>query len=238
MAPQTAVMMRGGVGALLLWATVLYLLFLTGKAKANCNYNKDADQGTWFVAGGLYYAIYEKCVRFREAQRICSCLPYFRLAVFDNISSREDVDAFLRKRYKHREFWIDAERREADETSSSATVGPNTSSVACGEQHAKYDNATLKHDNMTREGLQEMVMVIRAYLTVNKSLLSSTLRKKTSAQDNRLSAQATGYAGLLILLILLFSIVILDLISALQSVINNKKVTDIEQHEGVKTHIP
>ncbi|KAL8594846.1 hypothetical protein ACOMHN_016087 [Nucella lapillus] len=87
---------------------------------------------------------------------------------------------------------------------------------------------------MTAEQLQDVVKAIHTHLTVNKTRLSSSIRKKTSAQDKRDSAQATGYVGLLVLLILFLLIVVPDLISALQYIINNK-FRHTARHEGGKS---
>ncbi|KAL8594831.1 hypothetical protein ACOMHN_016072 [Nucella lapillus] len=79
---------------------------------------------------------------------------------------------------------------------------------------------------------------IHGYLTVNTSTLSATIRKKTSAQDHRHSAQTTGAVGLLVLLIVFLLIVVPDLISALQSVTSsNNKISDTARqrcHDGVQ----
>ena len=47
-------------------------------------------------------------------------------------------------------------------------------------------------------------------LTVEKADLSSVRRKKTSAEDNRPSAQTVGYFGVAIIVVLAIGILVLD----------------------------
>ncbi|KAL4218268.1 hypothetical protein ACF0H5_023004 [Mactra antiquata] len=64
--------------------------------------------------------------------------------------------------------------------------------------------------NYTDEEIQVVVEQIQQKLKVSKEELSSSIRKKTSAPDDRTSAQAVGYVGLVFLVVSLCSIVLLD----------------------------
>ncbi|KAL8561086.1 hypothetical protein ACOMHN_031030 [Nucella lapillus] len=148
---------------------------------------------TWFMDShsGLYYVIYEKNATFLQAQTICSHLLQYRLAVFDNI----------RYRMCQKEETITLEP-----PSMMPPVTPEEAMGCAKGQDKGENNGTLVPLNnvTTEEELLKAVKAIRNHLIVNRSRLSSTLRKKTSAQDYRYSAQATGCVGLLILLVLFF----------------------------------
>lgn len=65
--------------------------------------------------------------------------------------------------------------------------------------------------NMTMDILQSRIEVRKKLLTVNKSLLSSTIRKKESANDSRPSAKGIGAVGVLFIIFVFGGIVLLDL---------------------------
>lgn len=64
---------------------------------------------------------------------------------------------------------------------------------------------------MTMDILQSRIEVRKKLLTVNKSLLSSTIRKKESANDSRPSAKGIGAVGVLFIIFVFGGIVLLDL---------------------------
>ena len=55
------------------------------------------------------------------------------------------------------------------------------------------------------------MLEIQKRLAVNASSLSSTVRRLTSAEDTRPSAQSIGYLGVCLIVVILGSIVVIDL---------------------------
>ncbi|XP_048775470.2 uncharacterized protein LOC125680071 [Ostrea edulis] len=76
--------------------------------------------------------------------------------------------------------------------------------------------------NITTEALNQKISEIKRTLTVNKTSLSSTVRKKTSAPDSRTSSAGMGVLGICLIIILITALVASDLfcfISFLKSLI-------------------
>lgn len=65
--------------------------------------------------------------------------------------------------------------------------------------------------NLTQVILQEKIEARKRFLTVNKSLLSSTIRKKESAGDSRASAKGIGALGVVFIVFVFGGIVLMDL---------------------------
>ncbi|XP_069128910.1 secretory phospholipase A2 receptor-like [Argopecten irradians] len=65
--------------------------------------------------------------------------------------------------------------------------------------------------NMTLEELQLAVAKLKSELSVNKSSLSSFIRRKTSAGDQRESASIVGYVGSAIICVILGLVIVADL---------------------------
>ncbi|XP_045181541.2 uncharacterized protein LOC123540515 [Mercenaria mercenaria] len=65
--------------------------------------------------------------------------------------------------------------------------------------------------NYTAEELQIIVLEIQEKLKVSKAELSSTIRKKTSAKDDRPSATAVGYVGLASIIVFISAMALLDI---------------------------
>ncbi|KAK3102816.1 hypothetical protein FSP39_014097 [Pinctada imbricata] len=82
---------------------------------------------------------------------------------------------------------------------------------------------TTNNNNITEEELQEKLDKIRAILLVNKHNLSSTIRKRVSATDERVSSKGIGGAGAVILCTLVISIVAIDINSLVKMLLSNKK---------------
>ncbi|KAL8594828.1 hypothetical protein ACOMHN_016069 [Nucella lapillus] len=72
---------------------------------------------------------------------------------------------------------------------------------------------TFKSLNLSHAEVQKLVEAIQRDLQVDTSTLSATVRKRTSAPDSRPSAQATGYGGIVLLVIPFVLIIVPDLIS-------------------------
>lgn len=68
--------------------------------------------------------------------------------------------------------------------------------------------------NITMEGLQQKISQIKKNLTVNKTSLSSSLRKKTSASDERQSSAGLGILGMCIIIGTLFALIASDMFYA------------------------
>eukprot|EP00105_Crassostrea_gigas_P021899 XP_011441213.1 PREDICTED: uncharacterized protein LOC105337960 [Crassostrea gigas] len=68
--------------------------------------------------------------------------------------------------------------------------------------------------NITKEGLQQKISQIKKSLTVNKTSLSSSLRRKTSAPDERQSSAGMGVVGMFIIIGTLFALIASDLFYA------------------------
>ena len=71
--------------------------------------------------------------------------------------------------------------------------------------------------NLTESELAEKVQKIKSELTVKKSHLSATTRKKTSAKDERTTAKATGSLGIVMLVLAIAVPVIMDSDRAIRS---------------------
>jgi hypothetical protein len=65
-------------------------------------------------------------------------------------------------------------------------------------------------NNITDTELEQKITDIKKQLTVNKSSLSSTLRKKTSAPDERISSVSMGAVGICVIVALSMSVVAAD----------------------------
>ncbi|XP_021354509.1 uncharacterized protein LOC110450978 [Mizuhopecten yessoensis] len=65
--------------------------------------------------------------------------------------------------------------------------------------------------NLTNEEAKQLIAELRQQLAVNVSTLSSTIRKKISATDNRVSSAAMGYVGTVVLATVVVVIVGCDL---------------------------
>ncbi|XP_069108776.1 transcription initiation factor TFIID subunit 12-like [Argopecten irradians] len=66
--------------------------------------------------------------------------------------------------------------------------------------------------NLTTSQLQTIVTELQSQLSVNKSTLSSTIRKKTSATDNRPSSRVIGMAGAVFLALPFVLLITCDII--------------------------
>lgn len=64
--------------------------------------------------------------------------------------------------------------------------------------------------NITDEVKKEIAKNVSKELQVNKETLSSTIRSKTSAKDDRPSAAGIGYVGAVILSVIFGGILVLD----------------------------
>ncbi|KAK7099123.1 hypothetical protein V1264_003310 [Littorina saxatilis] len=105
---------------------------------------------------------------------------------------------------------------ERTDTLTSATVSEPTSpdvgkNILCQSCNCAFHSRRNSQGNETKDKVMEKINRIRAYLSVNKSTLSRSVRKKISADDKRTSARAVGCVGLVFLLVVLLPIVLLDL---------------------------
>ena len=64
--------------------------------------------------------------------------------------------------------------------------------------------------NMTVEDIQNKIQELERILTVNKEILSSTIRARTSADDPRPSSAYIGYTGVLIICVVFSVIFFID----------------------------
>ncbi|KAK3594713.1 hypothetical protein CHS0354_001536 [Potamilus streckersoni] len=91
-----------------------------------------------------------------------------------------------------------------------------TQTCACSCQLANLLNQQSLYYNMTHEQreayLQEQIRQIQEELTVETSNLSATIRKKTSAIDNRTSAKVMGFTlGVCLICLVIGCIIVMDL---------------------------
>jgi hypothetical protein len=77
--------------------------------------------------------------------------------------------------------------------------------------------------NMTESELQHKIETRKRALEVNKSSLSSTIRKKESAFDPRPSAKGIGYVGAIVIAFVFGGIVLMDLHRLYVFIVNNRK---------------
>jgi hypothetical protein len=87
-------------------------------------------------------------------------------------------------------------------TPSTSSQGNCTCPAGCV---VKYNSTTYSQEELNAEITQ-----MKKELEVEKSTLSSTIRKKTSADDPRPSAKTTGYFGIIIIVFVIGGIVALD----------------------------
>lgn len=66
-------------------------------------------------------------------------------------------------------------------------------------------------NDITEAELEQKLMEIKKTLTVNKTSLSSTVRKKTSAPDGRISSASMGALGICVILAISISVVASDM---------------------------
>ncbi|XP_021369216.1 cell wall protein DAN4-like [Mizuhopecten yessoensis] len=77
--------------------------------------------------------------------------------------------------------------------------------------------ATKTTANLTVAAVAKAMEKTKEKLTVDKSTLSSSVRKKTSAIDSRPSATTVGYIGIFILVLLALIVIIMDVVSFVRS---------------------
>ncbi|XP_033760579.1 uncharacterized protein LOC117342512 [Pecten maximus] len=91
-------------------------------------------------------------------------------------------------------------------TSSSCRLRPK-----CPCRHMTKKGSAISTKE-TKEAVAKQIEKTKIELTVNKSMLSSTIRKKTSAVDSRLSASLVGYVAGFILVAIAIIIIIQDIV--------------------------
>jgi hypothetical protein len=65
--------------------------------------------------------------------------------------------------------------------------------------------------SITDAELAQRLMDIKKKLTVNKTTLSSTVRRKTSATDERISSASMGAAGICVIIVIIMSVMAGDI---------------------------
>jgi hypothetical protein len=113
-----------------------------------------------------------------------------------------------------------------EHTSAQSTLGstssPTSNSVQTTASHDAVEYTSIAvagcvctcvndSTNITESELQHKIETRKRALEVNKSSLSSSVRKKESAYDPRLSAKGIGYVGVIVITFSIGGIVLMDL---------------------------
>ncbi|KAJ8310202.1 hypothetical protein KUTeg_012067 [Tegillarca granosa] len=104
---------------------------------------------------------------------------------------------------------VTTETTQQSTTTETTTESGKTSTVALGYCECQCDLP--QYSNISMEEILKTLKQITDSLTVNKSELSSTIRQKTCADDDRPSARGVGYIGCGVLTTLLVLILFVDL---------------------------
>ena len=90
-----------------------------------------------------------------------------------------------------------------DETTTSSVSSTTTSTLTSTEPEKQTTE-------ITEEALDEKLETIRKKLTIDRTILSSTIRKRESASDDRMSAKGIGIVGVIILCTVMGLIALMD----------------------------
>ena len=90
-----------------------------------------------------------------------------------------------------------------DKTTTSSVTSTTTSTVTSTEPERQTTE-------ITEEELDEKLETIRKKLTIDRTILSSTIRKRESASDDRMSAKGIGIVGVIILCTVMGLIALMD----------------------------
>jgi len=114
-------------------------------------------------------------------------------------------------------------------TSATSTTTTSSCLCKCSDIGKLIRNNAEAWANLTTA---EKVQAITERLRVEKTQLTSTVRKKTSAQDNRAASQSVGYVAMAFVTVIFGSIVVIDALTLLRYI--RKKISKImEVHNCV-----
>ncbi|OWF44967.1 hypothetical protein KP79_PYT13024 [Mizuhopecten yessoensis] len=116
-------------------------------------------------------------------------------------------------------------------TSSGTSTLTPTVEIDTSTQCQNIDTGTMcpclspnmKYVNLTQEVLEKILENLKKELTLNKTLLAKSLRRRISAKDSRLSSQLMGYTGAIMLATPILIIVLSDVANLIRSLSVKKR---------------